>query len=120
MEQSSAKSIQPRPLIELSLFKNKVMDRNKRSRIYLIVLMILLFVVYTYRQNQPKEVLIQGTTMGTIAYNIKYLDKKKRNFKPEIDSLLVDFNQALSTYVPDSEISTFNKSGYVDFRLPYF
>lgn len=110
----------PSAINSIIFAKNKGMDRNKRSRIYLIVLMITIFVVYTYRQNQPKEVLVQGTTMGTIAYNIKYLDKKKRNFKVQIDSLLKDFNQALSTYIPTSEISTFNKEGRVNFKLPYF
>ena len=96
------------------------MDRNKRSRIYLIVLMLAIFAVYTYRKNQPKEVELQGTTMGTIAYNIKYLDKDQRNFKMQIDSLLKDFNLALSTYIPSSEISSFNKEGHVNFRFPYF
>lgn len=96
------------------------MDRNKRSRIYLIVLMLSIFAVYTYRENRPKEVLVQGTTMGTIAYNVKYLDRKQRNFKKQIDSLLRDFNQSLSTYIPDSEISTFNLKGKVNFQLPYF
>lgn len=96
------------------------MDRNKRSRIYLIVLVIVIFAVYTYRENKPKEVEVQGTTMGIIPYNVKYLDKKKRNFKIQIDSLLKDFNQALSTYIPDSEISTFNLKGKVNFNLPYF
>lgn len=66
------------------------------------------------------EVYVTGTTMGTIVYNIKYLDNDKRNFKPAIDSLLVDFNQALSTYVPDSEISVFNRESVVEFELPYF
>lgn len=96
------------------------MDRNKKSRIYLIVLLIVLFVVYTYRQNQPREVHVTGTTMGSIAYNVKYLDKDQRIFKKQIDSLLIDFNQALSTYIPDSEVSTFNKKGEVDFLFPYF
>jgi len=82
--------------------------------------MIAIFVVYTYRENRPKEVLVQGTTMGSIAYNIKYLDAKQRNFKQQIDSLLRDFNQALSTYIPDSEISTFNQKGKVKFYFPYF
>jgi len=96
------------------------MDRNKRSRIYLIVLMTAIFAVYTYRQNQPEEVTVTGTTMGTIAYNIKYLDKARINYKKQIDSLLQDFNQALSTYIPDSEISRFNQEGSVDFEFPYF
>ncbi len=82
--------------------------------------MIAIFVVWKYRQNQPKEVYVQGMTMGTIAYNIKYLDSEKRNFKKEIDSLLQDFNKSLSTYIPDSEISTFNQTGKASFVFPYF
>ncbi|WP_286743328.1 FAD:protein FMN transferase [Roseivirga sp. UBA1976] len=101
--------------------KNKAMDRNKLSRIYLIVLMIAIFVVYTYRKNQPHEMVVRGTTMGgTIGYTVKYLDKQQRNLKPQIDSLLADFNQALSTYVPDSEISLFNQTGKHSFKQPYF
>jgi len=96
------------------------MDRNKKSRIYLIVLVVAIFVVYTYRQNQPQEITVRGTTMGTIAYNIKYLDKDKRSFKRQIDSLLVDFNQSLSTYIPNSDISMFNKKGAANFNYPYF
>ncbi len=96
------------------------MDKNTRSRIYLLVLMIAIFVVWRYRQNQPKEVYLQGITMGVIPYNIKYIDPSQQNYKREIDSLLVDFNQALSTYVPDSEISNFNKTGTIEFDFPYF
>jgi len=96
------------------------MNKNVKSRVYLIVLVIAIFVVWNYRQQQPKEIYVQGTTMGTIPYNIKYLDKEFSNYKAEIDSLLADFNQALSTYIPDSEISTFNKSGSVNFTFPYF
>lgn len=99
-----------------------VMDkRNLRSRIYALVLLISIVVVYKYRQaNNVPEVYITGTTMGTIAYNIKYLDKESRQFKKEIDSLLVDFNQALSTYVPSSEISLLNRESQVRFQFPYF
>ncbi|OEK05823.1 FAD:protein FMN transferase [Roseivirga misakiensis] len=96
------------------------MDKNTRSRVYLLVLMIAIFVVWKYREGQPKEVYVKGITMGTIGYNIKYLDAKNRSFKKEIDSLLRDFNQSLSTYIPDSEISTFNQTGEVSFNSPYF
>ncbi|OEK03243.1 hypothetical protein BFP97_17690 [Roseivirga sp. 4D4] len=96
------------------------MNKNAKSRVYLIVLVIAIFVVWNYRQQQTKEIYVNGTTMGTIPYNIKYLDTEFSNYKAEIDSLLRDFNQALSTYIPDSEISTFNRSGSVKFTLPYF
>lgn len=96
------------------------MDKNTKSRVYLVVLVIAIFVVWKYREGQPKEVYLRGTTMGTIGYNIKYLDSDSRNFKNEIDSLLKDFNQALSTYIPNSEISIFNQTGKVSFSSPYF
>lgn len=97
------------------------MDKNLRSRIYLLVLAIAIFVVWQYRKEEKSNlVLVQGTTMGVIGYNIKYIDNDIRNFKKEIDSLLVDFNQSLSTYISDSEISTFNKEGKVTFSSPYF
>lgn len=96
------------------------MDKNTKSRVYLVVLVIAIFVVWKYREGQPKEVYLRGTTMGTIAYNIKYLDPESRNFKKEIDSLLKDINQALSTYIPDSEISIFNQTGEASFSSPYF
>ncbi len=52
---------------------------------------------------------ISGQTMGT-TYNVSYLDEKDRNFKLEIDSLLIQINQEVSTYVKDSYISKFNQS----------
>jgi thiamine biosynthesis lipoprotein len=48
--------------------------------------------------------------MGTIAYNVKYLTDEKQNLKSPIDSILKASNQSLSTYIPDSEISQFNKT----------
>lgn len=97
------------------------MDKNMRSRIYLLVLVIAIFVVWNYRKNKAaSSFYLQGVTMGVIPYNIKYQDKQKRDFQKQIDSLLVDFNQALSTYIPNSEISVFNKEGKVRFDFPYF
>jgi FAD:protein FMN transferase len=97
------------------------MKPNYKSRIYPVVLILVVYLVWQYRQsNVLNEVKIIGTTMGTIAYHITYLDNDSRNFKNQIDSILVDFNQALSTYVSDSEISRFNNEGSVKFTSPYF
>ena len=96
-------------------------QKNLRVRFYLLALVVAIFVVWKYRQvHTAHEVYVSGTTMGSIAYNIKYLDAEKRDFKKEIDSLLADFNRALSTYIPDSEISVFNREGAVAFKMPYF
>lgn len=57
--------------------------------------------------------------MGT-TYHITYFDKENRNFKTSVDSLLTVFNQSLSTYITDSEISNFNKGNSIRFKLPFF
>jgi thiamine biosynthesis lipoprotein len=87
--------------------------------------------VYFWRSNPQGEAIteevkitagkmtIAGETMGT-TYNIVYLDEANRDFQTSIDSLLVVFNQSLSTYVPDSELSKFNLGDTIDFKLPYF
>lgn len=62
---------------------------------------------------------LHGQTFGTIAYNIKYKDDQERDFQPSIDSLLNVFNDAVSHYRPNSEISRFNKDSTVEFELPY-
>lgn len=57
--------------------------------------------------------------MGT-TYHITYFDSHKRNFKRDVDSLLVEFNRSLNTYQPESEISIFNKGLSITFRSPFF
>jgi FAD:protein FMN transferase len=63
---------------------------------------------------------ITGTTMGTIPYHIKYQNNEQINYKSEIDSILILFNKSLSTYIPDSEISQFNKGVVLKYDLPFF
>ncbi|WP_373494779.1 FAD:protein FMN transferase [Aquiflexum sp.] len=101
-----------------------------KNILYSIILLLLVAIVYLYRQNQQKpveeivavtsgKVILSGNTMGT-NYRIVYLDKEERDFKGQIDSILIVFNQSLSTYIPDSELSVFNKSDSLVFELPYF
>lgn len=99
-----------------------------KNIIYSIVLMLVIFLVYLYRQNQPiqaesqnddRRVVLTGQTMGT-TYRVVYLDEQQREFKEGIDSLLQVFNQSLSTYIADSELSRFNRSDSLIFSLPYF
>ena len=70
----------------------------------------ILFIIILWNSLEEKKHLIKirGITMGNISYNIKYLSKEKINYKSEIDSILVDFNNSLSTYISDSELSKFN------------
>ena len=92
-----------------------------RSRIYPVILIIAVFIVWKYREaNTLHTVYLTGVTFGTVEYHITYRDIDSRNFQKQIDSLLVDFNQSLSTYIPDSEISLFNKGRSFEFGSPYF
>lgn len=105
------------------------MQKNaQKNIIYSIFLLLVIFFVFLYRKNQepPTEqheekgkVTFSGKTMGT-TYRIVYLDEAEKNYKPEVDSLLEKFNQSLSTYLPDSELSKFNKNDSLAFGLPYF
>lgn len=105
------------------------MHKNaKKNVLYSLLLFVALIFVWLSRQEkldrdalyaEEKLVTLQGGTMGT-SYNIKYLDERQRNFQQEIDSLLQVFNLAVSTYIRESEISTFNTSEVVEPKLPFF
>lgn len=51
-----------------------------------------------------------GQTMGT-TYHITYNSAKELHLKPLIDSLLTAINLDVSTYIPESTISHFNRPG---------
>lgn len=73
----------------------------------------LLFVLlFSCKQTQP--VLLQGRTMGT-TYHIKIAGHLPAGvsaalLQGRIDSLLADINRQMSTYIPSSEISQFNRA----------
>lgn len=62
------------------------------------------------QEPEDEAIIIEGATMGT-SYRIIYFDSpRRRNFKGAIDSLLIQVNQSINTYDPESEISRFNRS----------
>ncbi len=60
---------------------------------------------------------LAGTTMGT-TYSLKVIEpensKKLIKLDKKIDSVLVDVNNKMSTYIPTSELSLFNQSTSTD------
>ncbi len=101
------------------------MEQRKKNALIASMMVIILFGAYLMMNSKEGIyspdylVTLEGSTMGTV-YSIKYLDEQKRNFKTEIDSLLHEFNQSLSTYEEQSEISIFNLSDTMNFERPYF
>lgn len=75
--------------------------------------LILLVGVSGCGQSTAEHFAVSGPTMGT-TYHIKIAqtldDAVARQLKSNIDQLLVDVNQHLSTYQADSELSKFNQS----------
>ena len=75
-----------------------------KSRIYPIILIIVLFAVWKYRESGKLRVVsLSGTTMGT-TYSIKYLSKDGTGYQQGVASFLLVFNQSLYTSIPHSEI----------------
>ncbi|MBL6449818.1 FAD:protein FMN transferase [Fulvivirga sp. 29W222] len=97
------------------------MSLRYKNIIYSVVLLLAVFLVWKYRQSQVVPMAkFSGKTMGPITYNVTYFDEQKRDFSRQIDSLLKDFNKDLSTYIPESEISRFNRDSSFKFDGPYF
>lgn len=108
----------------------KEMDRKYyyRNALYGGVLIVLIFLVYKCRNSEnvgnilttenEKTYQVYGETMGT-TYTIKYKAENGRNYQQAIDSVLKAFNQSLSTYIPNSEISIFNRMENIDSAIVF-
>jgi len=98
--------------------------KNFLKRLYPLLLILVVYLVWKARQSDDAElslIELKGTTMGTIGYSIKYYDEDGYDYASEIDSLLKIWNESLSTYIPNSEISRFNNNdGCFEFESPYF
>lgn len=60
-------------------------------------------------QAQSEIIKIEGYTQGT-TYHITYVDSLERDFQPEIETLLSNFDFSVSTYNPKSIISRINQN----------
>lgn len=60
-------------------------------------------------QAQTEPIKIAGNAQGS-TYHITYFDSLNRNFQPEIEKILQDFDKSVSTYLPTSIISQINSN----------
>ena len=84
------------------LIRKIVMKKNS-----LILGFLLLFATVIYGQSDP--IKIEGEAQGT-TYHITYYDSQNRDFQPEIENILHDFDLSVSTYIPNSIISRINSN----------
>lgn len=74
------------------------------KKIY-VCFLLLIFSFNAHSQSNP--IKLEGAAQGT-TYHITYFDKKNRNFQPQIEKILADFDKSVSTYLPTSIISRIN------------
>ncbi len=85
-----------------------------KGRLGTLILLALLALGWWYstsRTNQEQLVRLSGATMGT-TYSVKLLEMPEgmapEQLRTEIDRILAQVNQRMSTYDPQSELSRFN------------
>lgn len=94
---------------------------NKKRLLLFGTALLLVFLLVSYvRSDNPRLQHIMGQTMGTIVYNVKYMGVAVEGLDKTIAEELVAFNNSLSTYITNSEISTVNREGSFEFQSPYF
>ncbi len=83
----------------------------KKNTIQFAILALVLIVIYiiSHAGKRGEYVTVAGFTQGT-TYHITYESKKGENLKPEVDSILADFDMSLSSYKSNSLISRFNRN----------
>jgi len=69
---------------------------------------VLMTLLSCQSETKPSFYTITGEAQGS-TYALKYIAKKEVVSKKQIDSLLQAFDQSLSTYVKDSDISRWNR-----------
>lgn len=90
--------------------KFSIIHLAKNIKFWFVVLVSITSIVAC---TQPREqVHLSGPTMGT-SYNVKYITlentPKAEDLQVEIDRLLEEVNDQMSTYRKDSELSRFNQ-----------
>lgn len=75
--------------------------------IHLVLLLAACFASVSCQQ--PRLTTITGNTMGT-TYSVKVVDRvDKQLLEKQIETRLIEVNQLMSTYIPDSELSRINQ-----------
>lgn len=74
------------------------------------IIYLFIFFLSTYNIfSQVEPTIFEGETQGT-TYHITYYDEQNRNLQLEINKILADFDNSVSTYNPNSIISRINSN----------
>jgi len=89
----------------------------------LILILSLICIISACQKPSEAVINIHGVTMGT-TYSVKMLTPKnsqkngldKDNIHADIENILNDINQTMSTYIADSELSLINQGNVSDWQ----
>ncbi len=85
----------------------------------LLSILIFICIISACQRAPDKLVTITGLTMGT-TYSIKLISQnitlEKETIHANIEQILADINQSMSTYLSDSELSLLNQSKISDWQ----
>ena len=86
----------------------------------ILIIIFLMIGIGACQNNNYKILLINGLTMGTTySIKIKTADAavNKEKIRADIEKILLEINQKMSTYIVDSELSVINFSNSLDLNL---
>jgi len=100
-------------LLEQQLLEQHRKPKPLQLGLIIITVLVTVYVLYQHQFNKQSQIHISGNTMGTY-YSVKLVGKGKQleavdDLQSQLEALLVDVNQQMSTYQADSELSLFNK-----------
>ncbi|SHG60136.1 FAD:protein FMN transferase [Winogradskyella jejuensis] len=81
------------------------------KRVFLVLSIVSLFLGCA--EKEPTNIKLSGPVFGT-GYNIQYYSKADENYEKQFDSLFGVINKSLSTYIPNSDISKWNRNESVE------
>lgn len=81
-----------------------IMELKKLASLFLLVI----FFIACQKEKKNQIIIIQGEAQGS-TYAVKYISTSELVSKKAIDSLLLAFDESLSTYRSDSKISKINE-----------
>jgi thiamine biosynthesis lipoprotein len=80
---------------------------SKSMRRVQLCISIILIILISACQTPSRKIQFIGETQGTY-YAVTYFDKQSRDFQPQIDSILREFDLSVSMWLPQSIISRIN------------
>ena len=91
-----------------------MLQNKPKTLLIVITAIVAIYLIYTHQPPQMPQLQLTGQTMGTY-YSVKVVAEQQQleqlaPLKSEIEQLLDEVNQQMSTYLPDSELSRFNAS----------